>query len=117
MDVLDFDYELPAECIAQAPATARDGSRLLRLPPEGPLAHHRFAELPSLLRAGDLLVVNDTRVLPARLVGTKSSGGRVELLLVERATAAAGEPGELWRALLKASRKPRAGATLAFDHG
>ena len=115
MDVRDFDYELPPERIAQAPAGARDGSRLLRLPPAGGPAHHRFTDLPSLLRAGDLLIVNDTRVVPARLVGRKASGGRVELLLIERVEA--GEGRELWRAWLKASRKPAADAALVFGHG
>src|ERR1043165_235915 len=77
----DFTYELPVELIAQQPAAQRGGSRLLHLRPDGQPADLAFAELPSLLRAGDLLVLNDTRVIPARLIGTKSSGGRVEILL------------------------------------
>jgi S-adenosylmethionine:tRNA ribosyltransferase-isomerase len=81
----DFHYELPPELIAQAPLAARSGSRLLTLEgSSGQLRDLQFMDLPSLLRAGDLLVFNDTRVVAARLFGTKPSGGRVELFL-ERA--------------------------------
>jgi S-adenosylmethionine:tRNA ribosyltransferase-isomerase len=81
----DFHYELPPELIAQAPLPARSGSRLLVLAgASGQLRDLHFTELPSLLRAGDLMVFNDTRVVAARLFGTKPSGGRVELFL-ERA--------------------------------
>jgi S-adenosylmethionine:tRNA ribosyltransferase-isomerase len=80
----DFHYHLPAELIARYPAPSRSGSRLLRLQADsGALSHHRFADLVALLRPGDLLVANDSRVIPARLYGRKPSGGRVELL-VER---------------------------------
>jgi S-adenosylmethionine:tRNA ribosyltransferase-isomerase len=112
----DFDYELPAEQIAQRPAAQRDGSRLLVLDrATGSVDHRRFDELATLLAAGDLLVLNDTRVRPARLVGRKPSGGRVELLLVERVEAA--ERHGVWRCLLKASRKPPAGGSLEFPEG
>ncbi len=81
----DFHYELPPELIAQAPLPARSGSRLLVLAgASGQLQDLHFTDLPALLRAGDLLVFNDTRVVAARLFGTKPSGGRVELFL-ERA--------------------------------
>jgi S-adenosylmethionine:tRNA ribosyltransferase-isomerase len=81
----DFHYELPTDLIAQAPLPARSGSRLLVLAgASGQLRDLHFTDLPSLLRAGDLLVFNDTRVVAARLFGTKPSGGRVELFL-ERA--------------------------------
>ena len=81
----DFRYELPAELIAQAPLARRSASRLLVLDgADGSIQDRTFAELPRLLRAGDLLVVNDTRVVRARLQAHKTSGGRVELLL-ERA--------------------------------
>ena len=116
MNVADFDFELPQASIAQRPAPERDHSRLLVLDRGvGTVDHRHFAELPELLRRGDLLVLNDTRVLPARLVGRKPSGGRVELLLVERV----GEPGdrELWRCLLHSSRKPRRSSTIALDQG
>ena len=103
----DFHFELPDELIAQAPLPERGGSRLLVLDGEsGALRDRMFADLPSLLHRGDLLVLNDTRVLPARLQARKSSGGRVELLL-ERLLGAR-------RALfqLKASHKPKAGSEL-----
>ena len=78
----DFHYELPPELIAQAPLAQRRASRLLVLDgATGAVEDRLFAELPELLRAGDLLVLNDTRVLPARLIGRKPTGGRVELLL------------------------------------
>jgi S-adenosylmethionine:tRNA ribosyltransferase-isomerase len=106
----DFDFELPPELIAQHPAAERSGSRLLdgtRWPP----ADHIFRELPSLLRAGDLLVFNDTRVIKARLLGAKSSGGSVEAL-VERVL-----PGnEVWMHL-RASKSPKAGGRVRFTSG
>jgi S-adenosylmethionine:tRNA ribosyltransferase-isomerase len=77
MNVADFDYDLPPGSIAQHPAPRRDRSRLLVLDRgSGRVDHRRFDDLPRLLRPGDLLVLNDTRVLPARLVGRKSTGGR-----------------------------------------
>jgi S-adenosylmethionine:tRNA ribosyltransferase-isomerase len=82
LTVDDFDYELPAELIAQHPAPARTASRLLRLAADG-ASDHAFADLPQFLSAGDVLVFNDTRVVKARLHGVKDSGGKVEVL-VER---------------------------------
>jgi S-adenosylmethionine:tRNA ribosyltransferase-isomerase len=76
----DFHYELPEELIAQRPAPERSGSRLLCLDAGG-LQDLRFVDFPSLLRPGDLLVFNDTRVIPARVIGTKPTGGQVEILL------------------------------------
>src|SRR3954468_15389527 len=76
----DFHYELPEELIAQRPAAERTGSRLLRVASDG-LRDLRFADFPTLLRSGDLLVFNDTRVIPARLIGAKPTGGQVEILL------------------------------------
>ncbi len=122
MNIADFDYPLPEELIAQVPATPRDASRLLVLPPAGEARHHRFAELPGLLSPGDLLVFNDTRVIPARLVGRKRSGGKVELLLCESLAGVPpdGEPprdglGPRWRAMGQASKPIRPGAVLEFD--
>lgn len=85
MDVSAFDYELPQELIAQEPLPERDASRLLLLDrATGQTAHRQIRELPKILRPGDLLVVNDARVVPARLRGQKrGTGGKVELLLVE----------------------------------
>jgi S-adenosylmethionine:tRNA ribosyltransferase-isomerase len=112
--VADFDYDLPPRLIAQRPLDRRDRSRMLVLGRErGALDHRRFADLPRLLDPGDLLVLNDTRVLPARLVGRKSSGGRVELLLLEPAEVETG--GESWRCWLKASRKTAVGTALKFE--
>ncbi len=108
----DFDYALPAELIAQHPLAERSASRLLDARAGAP-ADRVFRELPQLLAPGDLLVFNDTRVIKARLYGTKASGGAVELL-IERVL-----PGHEVLAHLRASKSPRAGARLrladAFD--
>src|SRR6187455_3002057 len=84
MDVRDFDFDLPAGLIAQEPAADRGSSRLLHLDrATGAIAHTRFAALPDLLAPDDLVVVNDTRVFPARLLGRRvPSGGAVECLLI-----------------------------------
>jgi S-adenosylmethionine:tRNA ribosyltransferase-isomerase len=101
----EFDFDLPADRIAQVPAEPRDAARLLDT---RDLTDHVFAELPQLLREGDLVVVNRTRVIKARLVGHKPSGGRVEaLLLAER------KPG-LWDALVRPARRLRPGTQLIF---
>jgi S-adenosylmethionine:tRNA ribosyltransferase-isomerase len=112
MKLSDFDYPLPEELIAQEPVTPRDASRLLVLPPAGPPDHRAFADLDALLAPGDLLVFNDTKVIPARLVGTKATGGKVELLLCEPLE---GGLGRRWRAMGQASKPIRAGARLEFD--
>jgi S-adenosylmethionine:tRNA ribosyltransferase-isomerase len=94
-----FDYQLPPERIAQVPAEPRDSSRLLVLHrTDGQLEHRRFTDLSSYLRPGDLLVLNNTRVIPARLVGRKTTGGQVELLLLEP------QPEHTWRALVRGHR-------------
>ncbi len=112
MQVSDFDFELPERLIAQAPVTPRDASRLLVLPRTGAVEHRAFTDLPGLLRAGDLLVFNDTRVIPARLIGQKEeTGGRAELLLLEPLD---GEMGTRWLAMGQASRTLRPGARLRF---
>jgi S-adenosylmethionine:tRNA ribosyltransferase-isomerase len=112
-----FDFRLPAEQIAQRPASRRDGSRLMVLDRRGgEVTHARFDQLPSWLDPGDLLVFNDTRVIPARLIGVKPSGGRVELLLLERFPPGT-EHRQDWSCLLRASRSPQIGATLTFSDG
>jgi S-adenosylmethionine:tRNA ribosyltransferase-isomerase len=114
MRVSDFDYALPEELIAQAPVEPRDASRLLVVARAGgPLEHARFPELTRLLRPGDLLVMNDTRVIPARLLGHKESGGRCELLLVEPLSSS-GDDRSRWRAIGQASKPLRPGARLRF---
>ena len=82
MRLADFDYDLPPELIAQTPLAARDTSRLLEVRGQH-LQHRAFGELPECLHPGDLLVFNDTKVIPARLLGTKPTGGAVEILLVK----------------------------------
>src|SRR4051812_43077036 len=86
MDVSDFDFELPPELVAQEPPPTRGAARLLHLDrATGSLTHTAVSKLPALLRAGDLVVVNNTRVFPARLLGHRDpSGGAVECLLVRR---------------------------------
>jgi S-adenosylmethionine:tRNA ribosyltransferase-isomerase len=107
----DFDYELPRELIAQTPVAERDRSRLLYLSPDRSLGHHVFRDLAGLLHPGDLLVLNDTRVFPARLQGVRAGGGRSELLLLERLDS------DLWRVLAKPARKLPKGARLSFGGG
>ena len=99
-----YDYALPPELVAQEPLPARDASRLLLLDrATGALEHRRFAELPELLRPGDLLVINRSRVFPARLLGRRPGGGRAEVLLVR-----ARDDGS-WDAMLRPGRRIRAG--------
>lgn len=108
----DFRYELPPDLVAQAPLSERSASRLLVLDRAGgAIADRRFADLPDFLGAGDLLVCNDTRVLPARLQGRKPSGGRVELLL-ERLTGP-----RMGRFQLRASRSPTTGTRILLAGG
>jgi S-adenosylmethionine:tRNA ribosyltransferase-isomerase len=109
----DFDYTLPPSRIAQTPAPEREAARLFVLDrATGAHTHTRVAELPRLLRAGDLLVVNATRVLPARLRGEKASGGRAEALVL----GATATPGH-WRALLRCRGRQRVGLELRFGSG
>src|SRR5688572_31318730 len=92
----DLDFHLPRELIAQTPPSSRSESRLLHYRrADGRIDHRRFSDLPSLLRAGDLLVFNDARVVPARFVLRKSSGGRVEALFLREI-----QTGR-WRVMLK----------------
>jgi S-adenosylmethionine:tRNA ribosyltransferase-isomerase len=107
----DFDYELPAELIAQAPAERRDASRLLVVGGgDTAIAHRQFTDLPDLLPEGALLVVNDARVLPARLHTTKPTGGAIEVFLVEPTD----EPG-VWECLVRGKVAP--GVPLTLKNG
>lgn len=112
MKLSDFHFDLPEELIAHYPPERRRDSRLLQLERHtGRCRHSQFVDLPSLLQAGDLLVFNDTRVIAARLVGSKSTGGRVEVLL-ERVL-----PDNRALAQIRASRAPKAGSILCFETG
>jgi S-adenosylmethionine:tRNA ribosyltransferase-isomerase len=115
MDLSDFVYELPGALVAPFPSRERAGSRLLVVKRRsGEIIHSAFAELGTFLNAGDLLVLNDTKVFPARLRGAKESGGRAAVLLLERFP----EHGRsLWLALVDAGKKPRVGSRLLFDGG
>ena len=113
MKTSDFIYDLPEELIAQTPVEPRDHSRLLRLDKSsGEVSHHHFYDIVDMLRPGDLLVVNDSRVLPARLYGCKKdTGANVELLLLEQ------KEQDLWETLVKPGKKCRPGAVLSFGNG
>ena len=103
-----FDFDLPQELIAQRPVSPRDSARLLDVAPEG--VHDRTVrDLPALLQPGDLLVFNDTKVIPARLIGTRTSGGKVEALLIRA------HGPDRWLAFAKPGKKLKIGDTLAFD--
>lgn len=113
MRVEEFDYELPEELIAQEPLEARDASRLLVVDRNAKVFFHRsFTELPHLLAPGDLLVFNDTRVIPARLWGVKTSGGgKIEVLLLNSLD------DQRWEALVRPGRRVRPGQLLVFPGG
>jgi len=103
-----YDYDLPEELIAQNPAEPRDSARLLVVDSPATHQHQRFWELPNLLRSGDLLVLNNTRVLPARLYGQKPDGAKVEILLLEQTAV------DRWLALVKPGRRLKPGARIEF---
>jgi len=109
MQISDFDYALPDELIARFPAAERRASRLLEVGPE--LVDRQFADLPQLLMPGDLLVFNDTRVIPARLAAAKETGGRVEILIerIESECCALAQ--------VRASKTPRKGGRLKLGSG
>lgn len=109
MRTQDFDYDLPPQLIAQHPAQRRDQARLMVLPKKGELEHRHFYELPEFLRAGDLLVLNDTRVLPARLLGIRAdTKASVELLLLHP------QGEDRWEVMVRPGKKVKPGAQLLF---
>ena len=111
----DYYYELPEKLIAQVPTSNREGSRLLVVERfNKSLYDHFFFELPLLLKPGDLLVVNNTRVVPARLFGHKETGGQVELLVLEHPDSDAPKSNTRW-CLLKSSKRPKKGSRLFFE--
>jgi len=115
-NIEDYNYDLRQDLIAQVPSSSRDSSRLLFVDRQkSEFSDHHFYNLPSLLKAGDLLVVNNTRVVPARLFGRKDSGGQIEALVLEH------QDGETrsdtrW-CLLKSSKRPKKGGRLFFENG
>lgn len=113
MKTSDFYYELPPELIAQTPIEKRDNSRLMTLSREnGAIGHHHFYELPEFLNPGDCLILNDSRVLPARLLGQRLPGGGAceVLLLIDRGD-------KTWECLVRPGRKMHPGARLSFGNG
>ena len=113
MKTSDFYYELPPELIAQTPIEKRDNSRLMALSREnGAIGHHHFYELPEFLNPGDCLILNDSRVLPARLLGQRLPGGGAceVLLLIDRGD-------KTWECLVRPGRKMHPGARLSFGNG
>jgi S-adenosylmethionine:tRNA ribosyltransferase-isomerase len=109
MRIDDFDYFLPPELIAQEPADKRDSSRLMTVDRQsGAIGETGFSEATRLFRDGDILVLNDTRVIPARLIGAKESGGRVEIFLVRKLAGSK----EAWQCLIRSSKPPRKGTLI-----
>jgi S-adenosylmethionine:tRNA ribosyltransferase-isomerase len=112
VDVAELDYDLPESAIAQVPAEPREAARLLRVERStGVISDHTFGDLPELLRPGDCVVVNDSRVIPARVFADDDAGRRVELLFVEPVDAAR------WRALVRPGRRCRVGVRLHGEGG
>ena len=112
MKTSDFNFDLPEELIAQTPLEQRDASRLLALDKQtGQTGHHRFYDLADMLQPGDCLVLNNSRVLPARLIGRRETGGACEvLLLIDRG-------GDTWECLVRPGRKLKPGAKVIFGEG
>ena len=109
MDISDFDYDLPEECIAQLPVEPRDSSRLMVLDPSNhTIEHRRFFQLGDFLKQGDVLIFNDTRVIPARLIGARDTGGKVEVFLLRQMDK------DQWEALVKPGKKMRIGSVVHF---
>ncbi len=114
VNVSDFDFDLPDDLIAQVPPAERGASRLLALDrAHGGVSHHQFSDLPGLLRPGDLLVVNDTRVFPARLMGHRLPGGGAAECFLVRPTGVSDE----WQALVHPGQRLREGARMVFEAG
>jgi len=117
--IQDYDYTLPPDRIAQEPAPERDRSRLMVLNRmTGTVSHHQFLDLPDLLDSGDLLVMNNTEVVPARLVGQKKTGGRVELLILDLPERIEDSPSGnalIFQCLVKSAKPLRPESVIAFD--
>ena len=114
----DYDYNLPDKLIAQEPARERDESRLMCVKRStGEFGDYCFFDLPSLLREGDLLVVNDAKVVPARLYGQKETGGQVEILVLEHPDRPPKIGQDIRWCLMKASKRPKIGSGILFPNG
>jgi S-adenosylmethionine:tRNA ribosyltransferase-isomerase len=114
MQVSDFDFDLPPELIAQFPPEVRGASRLMRLDRRsGAISHHAFTDLPDLLNPGDLLVVNDSSVFPARLIGRRLPGGGAAECLLIRPT----DDADVWLALVHPGQRLRPGSRMVFERG
>ena len=114
----DYDYELPAELIAQEPAPKRDESRLLCVKrATGEIVDHRFFNLPSQLKEGDLLVVNDVRVAQARVFGHKETGGRVEIVVLDHQATMQKHGEDVRWCLIKASKRLKVGSRILLPDG
>jgi S-adenosylmethionine:tRNA ribosyltransferase-isomerase len=112
MKTFDFHYDLPPELIAQTPLEKRDTSRLMVLDKTtGETEHHHFYELPQFLRPGDCLVLNNSRVIPARLIGKRETGGVTEVLLLTD------KGNKTWECLVRPGKKCRPGTKVIFGHG
>ncbi|MEG0381255.1 MAG: tRNA preQ1(34) S-adenosylmethionine ribosyltransferase-isomerase QueA, partial [Kurthia sp.] len=113
MKLEDFDYELPEELIAQVPLENRSASRLMVLDKEtGEVEHHHFPHIVNELEAGDCLILNDTRVLPARLIGLKEeTGAHIEVLLIKQTS------GDEWETLVKPAKRIKKGTIVTFGEG
>lgn len=116
MQLEDFNYHLPRELIAQLPCEKRDESRLMILHrKDGTIKHRKFFELTDYLKHGDVVALNNTKVIPARLYGKKTTGGTVEILLIQRLQTA--DQNSLWRCLINPSKGLKKGSEILFDHG
>jgi S-adenosylmethionine:tRNA ribosyltransferase-isomerase len=112
----DYTFELPPELIAQEPAATRDASRLLHVHADGAVSDHAFADIVDMLPTEAVLIANDTRVIPARVLGHKDSGGAVEFLFLEPEDATPSPPGtRAWKCLAKARRPLRPGQQVKID--
>ncbi|RJP58486.1 MAG: tRNA preQ1(34) S-adenosylmethionine ribosyltransferase-isomerase QueA [Deltaproteobacteria bacterium] len=120
MRLEEFDYMLPEELISQYPIEERDDSRLLVVNrQDGRIEHWAFSDIFHFMEAGDVLVINDTKVIPARLFGKKETGGGVEILLLRQLKPAEPEEGNgklnIWECLIKSSKRPKEGSRISFD--
>ena len=112
MKVTDFDYELPEELIAQTPIEKRDNSRLMVLDRKTKNIEHKvFSDIIEYLNPGDCLVINNTKVMPARLYGKKSTGANIEFLLLKQIE------GDVWECIVRPGNKLKPGAKVTFGDG